>query len=193
MARLKRNDSSRCGCVCSIAPSDVIEGANFGSHIAGPSSRSKDTAGHIKRTAGEGSHAFDSFPLPSSSQTSTNSFPAPACARGGRVARVGRAVAPLRAVAPARWPGPLRLAPGARPYHGPIMGESARPPRPPAATPSCCQKNFVVKVFINHPPPLNSERFQLKCDTPETKELPGRGGGGERGDFIEIQQVTESR
>ena len=79
----------------------------------------------------------------------------------------------LRAVAPARWPGPLRLAPGARPYHGPIMGESARPPRPPAATPSCCQKNFVVKVFINHPPPLNSERFQLKCDTPETKELPG--------------------
>ena len=119
----------------------------------------------------------------------TNSFPGPACARGGRVARAGRAVVPLPAVAPARWPGPLRLAPGARPYHGPIMGESALPPRPPA----CCQKNFVVKVFINHPPPLNSERFQLKCDTPETKELPGRGGGGERGDFIEIQQVTESR
>jgi len=103
MARLKRNDSSRCGCVCSIAPSDVIEGANFGSHIAGPSSRSKDTAGHIKRTAGEGSHAFDSFPLPSSSQTSTNSFPGSSlCAR-----RQGRESGARSSSAPRRGTGQM--------------------------------------------------------------------------------------
>jgi hypothetical protein len=88
--------------VCSIAPADVIEGANCGSHIAGPSSRSKDTEGRIKRAAGAGSHAIDSFPLPSSSQTYELLSRSSLCAR-----RQGREGGSRSSSAPRRGTGQM--------------------------------------------------------------------------------------